>query len=82
MPRLKQIMIIPRSFQFLDLAYGFKIVILHRLDIYARPLLVLPFAFAAVLSESGIVCRHVAQLVEHYLDTVGVVGSSPIVPTI
>src|SRR5262249_5383082 len=26
--------------------------------------------------------RHVAQLVEHYLDTVGVSGSSPLVPTI
>ena len=25
--------------------------------------------------------RHVAQLVEHYLDTVGVSGSSPLVPT-
>ncbi len=38
------------------------------------------FVRLANCRESGF--RHVAQLVEHYLDTVGVVGSSPIVPTI
>ena len=54
-----------------------------------EPSLTLDHAFVnfAVSPKCHILCefapfRHVAQLVEHYLDTVGVSGSSPLVPTI